>query len=85
MLIFKGLTARRLYKSFGVEGLIFSKCNLLRCGLAINQFLTPVQNCEMRLSASSRLCARPPARPPALMEQAPTGRILIKFGISVFF
>jgi hypothetical protein len=27
ILIFKGLTARRLYKSFGIKGLIDLKCN----------------------------------------------------------
>jgi hypothetical protein len=32
ILIFKGLTARRLYKSFGVKGLIFTRGSFIRGG-----------------------------------------------------
>jgi hypothetical protein len=45
ILIFKGLTARRLYKAFGVKGLMFDEDDVLWCsmsGVSNNRLLFPI-------------------------------------------
>jgi hypothetical protein len=50
ILIFKGLTARHLYKPFGVKGLIVDSCSFLRIG-SQRGFTVPYTNTIVNILA----------------------------------
>jgi hypothetical protein len=62
ILIFKGLTARRLYKSFGVKGLIVGRLKMLRNTAKSNEANTPevfIANNIIRLHNTPCPCFKP--------------------------